>query len=124
MDQPGAQRDPKLGLEGVTVSGSLKRVELAELPKAASRYVYVVAEQAHPMPLKIGVARHPLWRLHDLQSGNPRRLELLAAWEVGTDRAFAIERHVKEQLAGRKVLGEWFMAGLSEVEALIEGSGI
>jgi T5orf172 domain-containing protein len=42
---------------------------------ADASYVYVIGEE-NDGPVKIGVARNPILRLRDMQTGNPRRLRI------------------------------------------------
>lgn len=100
----------------------IRSIHPGELPGYASRarYLYVVGEVGSATPVKVGVARHPKWRLSDLQAGNPRKMELRFAWDCGAgSTALLAEAAIQRQLSLRRVLNEWFDATADEVAALV-----
>lgn len=55
-------------------------------------------------PIKIGYAQNPKRRLHNMQTGNPVRLRLLAI----TDGGESEERALHSKFAASRISGEWF----------------
>lgn len=81
-------------------------------------------------PLKLGFSTNPQQRLHDLQTGNPNLLRIMAKGRITqplgsrlwTNRS--VERAIHAAFKDRHVRGEWFDVGLSDVVAMfprIEG---
>lgn len=60
--------------------------------------------------VKVGVAKHPLGRLNDMQTGNPYKLRLLLVVPYG---GFMMESLVHESLKrqGAHYRGEWYLNG-------------
>lgn len=67
--------------------------------------VYIIAEEGADL-CKIGITNNPAKRLTILQTGQPRRLILHAAWL--TDCSEQVERAAHEALLSRRLSGEWF----------------
>jgi hypothetical protein len=88
-------------------------LDLPDLPQhieAAAEFTYAIWDQSF---IKIGRSRrHPHERAKDLQTGNPRRL-LLLAWTVDLTEAAA---HRKLSRWRRK--GEWFAASIPVLNEL------
>lgn len=55
-------------------------------------------------PIKIGVATNPYARLEELQTGNPYRLKLIAAFSGG----YAEESRLHQQFERERLESEWF----------------
>lgn len=79
-------------------------------------FVYVIGWQESG-PLKIGVAKDPLERALNLQTGCPYPLRVLASYRIGRDVFFS-ERCFHKALAPYKLTGEWFAVALSTVDDL------
>jgi hypothetical protein len=60
---------------------------------------------------KIGVAKKPMKRLSELQTGNPNQLQLVkTSGPYSEKQAFAIERELHTRLGFARMQGEWFKA--------------
>lgn len=68
--------------------------------------------------VKIGYSEDPHYRLSQLQTGNPVKLQLVHFEEVPTKKAKAIEKIVHLQNNYRKLVGEWF--SMSKDDAISE----
>lgn len=69
-------------------------------------YVYCIANE---FGFKVGVAVEPEKRLKDLQTANPRPLDLLGTIKCRTrQQAMMIENHIHERLKAHNMQGEWF----------------
>lgn len=66
--------------------------------------VYLVQAGPRGGPVKIGYSRTPLKRIRKMQTGNPRRLRLLAV----IDGPRSLERRIQETFKLDRVNGEWF----------------
>lgn len=66
-------------------------------------YVYFIQE-GDDGPIKIGHAKHPADRIRALQIGNPRALNLLAAFPGYVRDEIALHK----QLAPHNIRSEWF----------------
>lgn len=66
-------------------------------------FVYVI-RPAHDTAIKVGLARDVLARMAELQTGNPRRLNLM--YVLPGDRH--LEKGLHRCLKGSRRLGEWF----------------
>lgn len=55
-------------------------------------------------PVKIGVAKNPLWRVKELQTAHPERLVLLDQFDAPDKE----ERFLHERLKAHRLVGEWF----------------
>lgn len=77
-------------------------------------YVYVIAHQREGCisePVKVGIAKNPIKRVETLQSGNPNKLVVAAAFFTPSrDVAFELEAAFHETMAGCRMTGEWFSA--------------
>jgi len=81
--------------------------------------LYLISE-SEKGPVKIGVAKNPLDRISELQVGNPKRLRLTGAWSMWTrSDAFDMERAVLEDVAPRRLVGEWVDADESTMRAIV-----
>lgn len=106
---------------------TLSRLNTSDLPGfavARVSHLYVIGETGREVPIKVGRAANALWRLSDLQSGNPRRLELRAVWSAERGVVARVEVVTHARLADREVLGEWFDATAAEAIAIIESIGV
>jgi len=60
-------------------------------------------------PIKIGVTTNHATRLHDLQTGNPRKIEFFAKFSFRTEeRAYLVERKMHSYFEDDQLQGEWF----------------
>lgn len=96
MDESEVQRVKSLLRE---IHGPLKKRK----PQVAG-YVYFVQEE-NDGPIKIGWAANPIKRLSSMQSGNPRKLQLLGAIKT---RRRSLERELHEKFSIDRLSGEWF----------------
>jgi hypothetical protein len=71
--------------------------------------LYLISEGPNG-PVKIGWSRNSAARLTALQTGNPRRLRLLAAFEMEKDEAIRAEDFLHSELDvfELRLTGEWF----------------
>ncbi|MDF5715381.1 MAG: GIY-YIG nuclease family protein [Rhizonema sp. NSF051] len=69
-------------------------------------YCYLIGEHLTGR-YKIGKAKHPMRRLQQLQTGNPRRLGLGVI--IKTDNMTQTESQLHSQYQHRRVDGEWFV---------------
>lgn len=72
-----------------------------------SSFLYIISE-GEDGPIKIGRSRNPGSRLLELQTGNARRLRVVASYELTHDEACDAERRLHEELADWALSGEWF----------------
>ncbi len=73
--------------------------------------------------IKFGYAKDPAKRLKQLQTGQPKRLELIVAWPVSAPAGKELpDRRLHRRFAAYRISpdGEWF-AGSAEVLAFIHG---
>ena len=72
-------------------------------------------------PIKIGLATHPLGRLHALQTANAEPLKLLGVMSIDPRRMGCrrVEIQVHNRFADGRIRGEWFRACL-EIFQFIE----
>jgi hypothetical protein len=68
--------------------------------------LYVIAEHARG-PIKIGRSCNAAGRLPGLQTGNPRPLRVVAAWELPYRSAVEAEQILLEELERHALVGEW-----------------
>ncbi len=80
-------------------------------------YLYAIGDGSGA--IKFGVSRNPSERLAQLQTGNPRRLELISkASGLGLD-AYDVAKSAEEVLhlrlgeVGLRLVGEWFAPSLT-----------
>lgn len=69
--------------------------------------LYIISE-GDDGPIKIGVSRNPRTRLTDLQIANPRQLTIFVTYTFVEEIAYECEVRLHEELAERRVRGEWF----------------
>lgn len=86
-------------------------------------FVYIIAhiDRNRPKaPVKIGISSNPEGRLRNLQTSNPRKLVLLAAFLCPTrDIAKALETGFHTVKSRHRLAGEWFeMEPMLAVEAM------
>lgn len=85
--------------------------------------VYIVGS-VYGKPLKIGVAKNPIWRLRSLQSGNPVQLFIHRVFwaKGGAEAAYEVEQtaHRQSSTNSTRLVGEWFMLDLATASANIE----
>jgi hypothetical protein len=77
------------------------------------RYVYVIG--AETGPVKIGVAAEPVLRIRELQTGNPRELQVLAQCRGGEETEATLHSLFERE----RLQGEWFKRS-SRVRTLID----
>jgi hypothetical protein len=68
--------------------------------------IYVISEGTEWF--KIGISANTEKRIEKMQTGNPRRLSLVASFMVRTIRIDAVEKRAHEALAFCERRGEWF----------------
>lgn len=68
-------------------------------------YIYVA--MCHDF-IKIGLGHDIDGRLSSLQTGNPYKIEMLAAWSATNHYPEQIEKYLHQALAAHRVRGEWF----------------
>ncbi|GEC56798.1 GIY-YIG nuclease family protein [Bradyrhizobium phage ppBeUSDA76-2] len=75
-------------------------------------FVYVISalENSVPVaPCKIGITKSPASRLAGIQTGNPRKLELMSAIPIpGRMVAKWLEEALHDQFEDFRLVGEWF----------------
>jgi len=75
-------------------------------------YVYVISAIEHGVPVapcKIGITRGLPGRLSSLQTGNPKKLEIIASLPVPDRRVVEIiEKAIHEVFDEFRLVGEWF----------------
>src|SRR5262249_3796071 len=69
-------------------------------------YLYAIRETGSDGFIKIGISDEPLKRLKGVQTGNPRKLELIGVCPVL--EAARIENSAHENLKEYRMKGEWF----------------
>jgi hypothetical protein len=72
-----------------------------------SSFLYIISEGSDG-PVKVGRSRNPGARMCELQTGNARKLRLVARYELTHDDACEAERILHEELAAWAMAGEWF----------------
>lgn len=100
--RPGHIQDRTLSI----IQGGFRRVIVEALarPEAAT-YVYFI-RAGDSGPVKIGVAANPYVRLEELQTGNPYRLRVIAAFVGG----YPDEGRLHTEFKRERLEGEWFRA--------------
>ena len=75
-----------------------------------SRYVYFIQETiGRHAPIKIGVAINVQQRLKDLQTSNPRQLEIYTVLgPMIKMQAFDVEKRLHHKFRRHHIRGEWF----------------
>lgn len=92
----------------ITVPGLFSIQSSAAKPNAPS-FVYVIGVIDTPELVKIGVTRNVAFRLAELQTASPFRLELRAKKSFQTKReAFRYERTMHSLFRECRTSGEWF----------------
>lgn len=84
--------------------------------------VYFIREQPEEY-IKVGVSRSPPKRVKNLQTGNPRVLELLG-WIQTEGQDYELEAILHSKLESYCVLGEWFDIDTGVVLDLLRRAGI
>jgi hypothetical protein len=79
-------------------------------------YVYVIGTDGGDA-VKVGTARDVIHRIRVMQSGNPRKLRVLASWEH--ERACDVEVLAHRMLADYRALGEWFFCSSATAERAV-----
>ena len=88
-------------------------------------HVYIIAHvesQTLVGPVKIGIAQEPTYRVLEIQTGNPRPLQV-AAWFPLPSRSIArqVETAFHEVMVPHRLMGEWFdMDVLSAILAMCQ----
>lgn len=58
---------------------------------------------------KVGVSKNPNKRLKQLQTGNPKKLEIVSLFEVPSEIVYAMEREAHKAIQSKYAKsGEWF----------------
>jgi hypothetical protein len=77
--------------------------------------IYIMAYSAHYEqgsyrgPFKVGIAKQPLDRIKDIQTGNPQPIEVIWVSKfMDRGMAYAAERFIHELLKKHRISGEWF----------------
>ncbi len=73
---------------------------------------------------KIGISKNPRNRKLNLQSGNHRKVELLAAWEGDSDVIRELESELHVQYESVHVRGEFFALTEDDIQELIARLGV
>lgn len=82
--------------------------------KVKNSFVYFISEcRNHNLKgnsaVKIGVARNPATRLAELQTGNPKELELALTFSPMSEKqAYHLESRFHSKFRKYKIRGEWF----------------
>lgn len=72
-------------------------------------YLYIIREEGKRPPVKVGVSMNVEKRLATLQTGNPRKLILVAKAHMGSKKkAYAVERMIHKRFLEQHIHGEWF----------------
>ena len=80
-------------------------------------FIYVVCENQESGPTKIGLSNSPSKRMPTLQTGNPRKLKMVAKFKCENMTSF--ERLMHRHFADRHLNGEWFDVAPNEaIEAV------
>jgi site-specific recombinase XerD len=80
-------------------------------------FIYVVCENQESGPTKIGLSNSPSKRMPTLQTGNPRKLKMVAKFKCENMTSF--ERLTHRHFADRHLNGEWFDVAPNEaIEAI------
>ncbi|MFI9787907.1 GIY-YIG nuclease family protein [Kitasatospora sp. NPDC051984] len=75
----------------------------ANVPHASRTHVYMMTAAGSRL-IKIGVAKNPMQRLRELQTGSPGKLDVL--WLV--EGTLALEKALHGRLSAYRARGEWF----------------
>lgn len=73
-------------------------------------YIICHADGERPSgPVKIGIGNNPRIRVRDMQTGNPRKLDLWTTFKLPHRMtAHSLEKHIHSCLADKRLMGEWF----------------
>ena len=72
-------------------------------------YLYIIKEVGKRPPVKVGVSANVEKRLATLQTGNPRKLTLIAKIDMGSSKkAYAAEALIHNRFLEQHIHGEWF----------------
>ncbi|WP_156038085.1 GIY-YIG nuclease family protein [Acidiphilium angustum] len=83
-------------------------------------HLYLIQE-GESGAVKVGIARNAFWRLSDLQSGNPRKLNMRAIWEADSRfDAASFEASVLHSFKGDRLTGEWLHAPWESIQRFLE----
>lgn len=84
-----------------------------------STWIFILHETQNPRLCKVGITTtRPQARMSGMQSSNPRPLKLAAVLRVtDRDRAFEIDRALKERLARLRNVSGWFAADADRIVA-------
>lgn len=86
------------------------------------QYLYLIRDSEGIY--KIGITNDPDFRLAQLQTGNPRLLELLSCY--GYEDASSVERAIHQTFGQQRIRGEWFSldnSHISKFEMLCQALG-
>tara|TARA_Y100000361_G_C11161446_1_gene347661 strand:- start:6437 stop:6835 length:399 start_codon:yes stop_codon:yes gene_type:complete len=70
-----------------------------------NEYVYMITDGSY---IKIGKANDIDRRIRELQTGNPKKLEILHVFECDEGEANTLEKQIHSDFACLRVHGEWF----------------
>lgn len=85
--------------------------------------VYFIREQPEEY-IKVGVSRNPPTRVRNLQTGNPRPLELLGWIQTDGDQDFQLAGMLHSRFEQFRVSGEWFEINTGVVFDELRKAGI
>lgn len=89
-----------------------------------SQKIYVLSESVNPNICKIGIAKDPIRRMSQLQTGNYRKLQIHHIIQMPHGvRARTVESIVHNKLSSVKIDGggeEWFKIGAENAFAIVQ----
>jgi site-specific recombinase XerD len=96
---------------------SIRKTKIGGAECKNKGFVYVICENQESGPTKIGLSNSPSKRMPALQTGNPRKLKMVAKFKCENMTSF--ERLMHRHFAKRHLNGEWFDVAPNEaVEAV------
>lgn len=94
---------------------ALRKTKIGDVKRKG--FIYVVCENQESGPTKIGLSNSPSKRMPTLQTGNPRKLKMVAKFKCENMTSF--ERLMHRHFAEHHLNGEWFDVSPNEaVEAV------
>ena len=81
-----------------------------------NKYIYIISNGTE---FKVGFSKNPKRRVHQLQTGNPLKLELKYCLEIEEAPISLIERITHYCLKSKHMSGEWFKGDYNEIKSLI-----
>lgn len=83
-------------------------IDMPDRGIAFTSYLYIVREEDARKPIKVGRGKNAKWRMSQLQTGNPRTLELVATWSGDPEVIKHLEKGCHKALSDYRLSGEWF----------------